>query len=239
MENLVSASEKQNCARPVFVAAGSQMDQLAQALLAAGALIDNGTFYSTTTPELRQVADTLNQERIKRSQEENAKSITDALNPVVDSLRQELQTLKNQLQQNTPKVHERWLDQHGDYLRVKDNTGRLTNALTPAGALYDKTWTSLQAQGVTDENILHTAAAAATTSHWSFAAANQQPAQPQPTFMQSAASSQLQPNPGFNLPGSTVNATTGPQSGQPLLVTPRGYADWDAIGNAMANGTLQ
>lgn len=216
----------------------STLSSFAQPLIASGAIVDQGGFYVASTPELSAVAASLNQEVMKSRQELAAKQAIESLNPVIEELKGQITTLRDQLVSSVPKPHEAWLDQHRDYLYVKDAAGKPTHALNPAGALYDQVWRDLSQKGVQDENILHNAASVAVTNYWrSLPPMPSAPAAPQQTFMQAAASSTLQPNPGFNLPGSYI--TPGPGSQQePLFVTNQGHADWDAIANGLANGTI-
>jgi hypothetical protein len=217
----------------------SLLKGIAPALIASGAIQDQGGFYVAGTPELAQVAAALNQEILKGQQDVAARQAMESINPVINELKQQITTLREELKSSTPKEHEAWLNQHQEYLYTKDATGRLTNAMSPAGALYDQVWTNLEAQGVTDERVLHQAAQTAVTGYWkSLPPMPSAPAAPQPTFMQAAASSNLPHNPGFNLPGSIHNVP-GNNGQQPLFVTNQGMADWNAISNAMANGTIQ
>lgn len=184
------------------------------------------------------MAASLNQEVMKSRQELAAKQAVESLNPVIEELKGQITTLRDQLVNSVPKPHETWLDQHRDYLYVKDATGKPTQALNPAGALYDQVWRDLTQRGVQDEVVLHQAASTAVTNYWrSLPPMPSAPAAPQQTFMQAAASSTLQPNPGFNLPGSYSTPGPGGQQ-EPLFVTNQGHADWDAIANGLANGTI-
>lgn len=217
----------------------SQTQVAAQALLQAGVITEAGGFYSATNQAFAPIVAQFNADRVKEMQEQAARQAQQALSPELQSLKQTVDQLQTQLRQSIPKPHEAWIKEHKSYLHVKDASGNVTPALSAAGQIYDRVWRDVQAKGMTDESVLHTAAAAAVEAYWRNAAPVpqvSQQSQPQQTFMQTVQNAPYAPTPGFNLPGQNLSAQNPQTVGPPR--TPQGMPDWEYYRQQALSGTV-
>jgi hypothetical protein len=229
--------------QPVVPKAPQPAGNLSQAQLAfqqAGMISFQNGQWVATNPLANDLVGQLNQQVMQQHQRlqelSDPKSFIsqygkDVIKQEMDPLLQEIQTLKQQnaemqrqFQSSRPKPYEGFLTTHAAALRNPDNS------LTAVGQLYDSTWKTASAGGVTDEAILHKLAEAAVNPY--LRAPAPQAAQPPQTFMQFAAQSQPS-DPGFNSPGTVLTNAGQTPIGLPL--TNRGMPDMRAMMSQLPN----
>ena len=214
----------------------SSLMSMVQPMIASGAIRESGGFYTATTDALSSVAAALNAERSKQIQEAAAKQAADAVNPQLEAIQKQFAELQQQIQRSIPQPHDTWINQHKEYLYVKDQAGQLTNTMTPAGQIYNNVWNSL-APKHSDPSVLHAAALQAVESYWrTVPPVTQGQPVPQQTFMQAAAAAPMNLTPGFNMPGQFLSNQNAQQSGPPR--TPQGNADWRHYQTLALSGSL-
>jgi polyhydroxyalkanoate synthesis regulator phasin len=224
------------------------VEALAMPLLQNGLLkLENGR-YMTELPELQQVAQKLNQDRLVAEQKIHELRDPEAfmrkygkglIEEATKPLQSELQSLREQLAKATPAPHEAWINQHKTQLYKLDASGNPTQELSPVGQVYHEVYSSAKDAGTKDLKILHTvasrAAEAVMNAQNQGTAQPQPPAEPEPSFWQQAQNAPAA-SPGFTAPGSQLAQG---QPSQNVPVDNRGFVDMNALYQQAVNGSLQ
>lgn len=141
----------------------------------------------------------------------------------LDLIKQRNQMLEQQLEKTIPKPHEAWVKQNEAVLWTTDPSGQRTPSV--AGKAYSEAWDMAAKYNMAVEDV-HKFAMTAAAPYMQ--QTQQQPAQPQQSWMQQTLQNPPAANPAFNAPGTVLTQTVPPQQRDAIL-GPDGFPDFNRM----------